>query len=180
MATNDNSMRSVAFELIPATPEKYNTYYGFRSDKGDIYWTGYLTAPDYDKMKKLYLSRCSDINIGVIGSEKLYFLHVHADGLDEDVGYVLLYNKNDGFEFAYSVSGKYRGKGFGTKACELGTKVALKYTSEVYALVRDDNIASQRVFEKNGYVRTDIIETRPGPAFGMLKLRRWVYRKGCE
>ena len=180
MPNNYNTMRNVEFELIPATLEKYDTYYRFRSDKGDIYWTGYLTAPDYNKLKKLYLTRCSDTDIGVLGNEKLYFLHVYAGELDEDVGYVLLYNKNDGFEFAYSVLGKYRGKGFGTKACELGTKTALKYTSEVYALVRDDNIASQRVFEKNGYVRTDIIEARPSPALGTLKLRRWIYRKDCE
>lgn len=164
-------------ELVEAIPDWYDTYYKYRCDQADIYWTGYLSAPDYEKMRELYFSRCDNVDLNKIGSEKIYFIRKYSHQNYLDVGYVLLYNKKDGFEFAYSVLEKYRGQGIGTYALGIAKEIAMKFTTCVYGLVRDDNIASQKVFLKNGFIKTDIIEERPSPALGTIKLRKWIYTK---
>lgn len=66
---------------------------------------------------------------------------------NEPVGYIAL---SDRQEISYCVSREHRGKGIGTFMVQEIDKV----TPNIKAFVKDENKASQRVFEKLGYRKT--------------------------
>lgn len=80
----------------------------------------------------IYIASCEDIAIGV--------------------GRISV--KNDIATISYSIDKNYRGQGLGTKLIEMLTKKIVIEHQNIYqiiGIVKKDNYASQRVFEKNGY-----------------------------
>ena len=50
---------------------------------------------------------------------------------------------------------KYQGHGYATDALQLGINIAMEFDKRIYVQIRDDNIASQGVAKKCGFVRTE-------------------------
>lgn len=162
-------------KLAEAIPEQYAIYYKFRCEGGDVFWNGYINPPDFEQMKSIYLTRCADADISAVGTKKIYFLKKMGSESDIFVGYILLSHNEDGFEIGYTISSDYFGNGFGTAAVDLVRGIAEKYSSDIYAMIRDDNLASQNVVKKNGFIKTGIIKEKTSPALGNMKLRMWKY-----
>lgn len=58
----------------------------------------------------------------------------------------------------YSIDSKYRGKGYGSKILELIEREILIRNIQIHKLIGEvkySNIASQKAFEKNGYVKLE-------------------------
>lgn len=59
-------------------------------------------------------------------------------------------------QISYSVCEENRGKGYGSRIISMGERSLLEINSEIIsfeAFVKSDNIASQKVFMKNGYAK---------------------------
>ncbi len=93
--------------------------------------------------------------------QTIYWFYVD----DRPVGFLKLrhaltdYLKNHGGHIGYGVAPKERGKGFGAKMLELGLVEARKLgINKILITCNSDNLASQRVAEKNGGVLTEKTE----------------------
>lgn len=59
-------------------------------------------------------------------------------------------------QISYSVCEENRGKGYGSRIISMGERSLLEINNEIIsfeALVKNENIASQKVFTKNGYAK---------------------------
>src|SRR5690606_11027565 len=74
------------------------------------------------------------------------------EGIDGAIGQIRFEKVNCYCEIDYSIDEKYRGLGYGYKIVCLGIqKMFQKGNSNIKAIVNENNIASQRVFEKASY-----------------------------
>lgn len=79
-------------------------------------------------------------------------------------------------ESSYGVYYPYNGRGYGTKIIEFSNRYGkLLGMIEHIAWVSGQNIASKRVFEKNGFVKTKEFEIRNLPLLGgEHKFYKWI------
>lgn len=80
-------------------------------------------------------------------------------------------------EISISVLPEHQGKGFGARAIDLASRAAFKEwddVSEIWAIVRMDNVRSQRVFAKVGFEED---EPRHGGQWGSLPEMMFMVRR---
>lgn len=68
---------------------------------------------------------------------------------------------------------EYQGHGYATKALKLGVEIAKEIDQSIYVQIRDDNVASQSVARKCGFVRTDEYLEHEYPKTGSVPLRKY-------
>lgn len=90
----------------------------------------------------------------------------------DNIGFVQLINRSDCIDIGFTVTEEYQGKGYATQALRLGIEIAKKMDHRIYVQIRDDNIASQCVAKKCGFVETDEYEKNEYPDVGIIKLRK--------
>jgi RimJ/RimL family protein N-acetyltransferase len=138
------------FEL--ASEQNYDDYHKIRSEKKNLFWTGYEKPPDYEKFKQWYKNRIND------PKKDLYLVYcdnqcVGSLNVDYYEGYVFI---------GYSVKEQHEGKGYGTFIVKNALEI-VKQKPEyqfVRAWINEKNIGSIRVVEKNGFYKTDVSEIR--------------------
>ena len=71
-----------------------------------------------------------------------------------NIGYVQLCRVEEGFEVGYHIGKAYTGRGYATEAVKAFLPAAMEIhgVDQVYGVVLEANIASQRVLEKCGFV----------------------------
>lgn len=167
-------MDSNDIELIETSKELYDEYYAIRSDRTDIYWNGYDSPPDYDSFKELYLSRLSSARFTEPEDRRLYLIKLKTDADPKIVGFVQLIKHNDSVEIGYTVVGEYQRRGIATEALRLAIGLAKEHSKNVCVKIRDDNIASQGVAKKNGFIPTRAAEPRYLSGGGTIFLRKYM------
>lgn len=138
--------------LSLAKLDEFDEFYKIKIEKNNIFWTGWANEPDYLKLKNFY-DNCI-YNLKTIKDRRIYLAH----DKDAVVGYVYIdYVNNDTFAVSPAISSNFQGKGLGKKLIELVIKEGLKLGyKNMEAFIREDNIASQKIFEFNGVHKTEI------------------------
>ena len=106
------------------------------------------TAPiEWPEHKKWFSSRINDKNCKILIFENYY----------NPIGQIRFEFKNDAWEIDYSIDSCSRGMGLGKKLIELGVK-ELPEACKLKAIVKKENIASCRVFEKLGFEKVETLK----------------------
>ena len=163
----------VKLYLKPTTAEDYDDYYIIRCSQGDVYWNGYLSAPDKESFRKLFLERLGDAKFELPEDRRLYLICVRMENNDNSVGFLQLIKRKDGIDISYTVTEAYQKHGYATEALRLGIRLAKQFGDCIYVQIRDDNIASQHVARKCNFVRTEEYTEHEYPMAGRVKLRKY-------
>lgn len=138
-----------------ATLKDYDDFYKIKCDSENVKWSGFASAPDYDGMKEWFRQQ--------IENEKRTIYLAYWDGAVCGFFYLDKLAKRDAEEIGYGVLTDHSGKGIGTALVSTGVKLC--ESSKLTAWVSEKNRASERCFEKNGFVRIDTKEKRYMSAF---------------
>ena len=158
--------------LKGATPDDYEDYYLVRCTPTDLLWNGYKEKPNNEKLREVFLSRLETNPLSEIDSGRIYLIKKDDD---TSVGFIHVLNRDDGFEIGYTVLDDYQGHGYATKALIGMVDLVKEMCSCLYLKIREDNIASQKVAYKAGFVKTDELSIRKAP-MGEYVMRKYVYR----
>ena len=160
--------------LKPAAENDFEDYYMIRSCPGDIYWNGYEKKPDKEKFRIGFLKRLGNSRLEAAEDRRNYLIQL-KNGENEaiSIGFIQLIKREDGIDIGYTVIEDYQGHGYATKALKLGIELAKLNDQRVFVQIRDDNIASQSVARKCGFIRTDEYSIHEYPKAGIIKLRKY-------
>ena len=153
--------------------DDYDDYYTIRCEESDIYWMGHKSKPDYDYLFNVFKERVAGKRFKVSGDKTIYMVKKESGVA---IGFTMLSVTDVGIEIGISILKKYQGMGLGTIIIARIIEIARSYSNYLVARIRDDNIASQTVFTKNGFVRTTEYELKFFPKAGLIPFRKYVYR----
>ncbi len=159
--------------LKPTTADDYDAYYTIRCSPGDIYWNGYLSEPDKEGFRKLFLERLGDARFEQPEDRRLFLIQVRTETGDDSVGFLQLIKREDGVDIGYTVTEINQKRGYATEALKLGIQLARQFDDSIYVQIRDDNIASQHVALKCKFIRTEEYTEHEYPEVGKVKLRKY-------
>lgn len=136
-----------------ATLSDYDDFYKIKCDPENVKWSGFASAPDYERMKEWF---CKQLD-----SEKRTIYIAYWNGVACGFFYLDKVTEEE-FEAASSgVLKEFTGRGIGTwlvkKRIELAKEKGAK---ELSTWVADENPQSWKRFEKLGFLKTDIQENR--------------------
>ena len=160
--------------LSETTVDSYDEYYKVRCSPADVYWNGYDSPPDYDSFREIYLSRLSSARFTEPEDRRLYLIKLKSDANPQTVGFVQLIKHSDSVEIGYTVVEEYQRRGIATEALRLAIELAKEHSENICVKIRDDNIASQGVAKKNGFIPTSATEPRNSPGGGTMLLRKYM------
>jgi len=133
--------------LRRAKPSDFDFFYSIKCETANIYWCGYKTAPDRDRLRNWFKEN--------LRNEKREILIYEVSG--HPIGYSYI-DKTPGFyETSVAVSEKYESKGFGKEIISK-TNEHIKLENKIsviYAWIFNKNTASIRIHEKAGFRPTD-------------------------
>ena len=160
--------------LKPTTENDYEDYYRIRSCPSDVYQNGYKSAPNKESFKEGFLKRLGDASLKEPEDRRNYLIQLKDNNSDvTSIGFVQLIKREDGIDISYTVIEEYQGHGYATRALLMGVELAKKLDKRVYVQIRDDNIASQGVARKCGFVRTEEYTLQDYPQVGSVPLRKY-------
>ena len=160
--------------LKGSSKDDYEDYYNVRCTPSDILWNGYDSKPDKEKLRKVFNSRLNNNPLKEIDSGRIYLIKLKDSDLT--VGFIHMLRKKDGIEIGYTILDKYQGFGYATEALLKMSTIAKEESSIVYLKIREDNIASQKVANKCGYIKTDELSIRSAPK-GDFVMRKYILSK---
>jgi RimJ/RimL family protein N-acetyltransferase len=134
----------------------YENYYLIRSEKENLFWTGYEMPPHKERFFKWFKDRIVDQH------KHLYLLYDN----EVCVGSLNVDFYDDYVAIGYSTITKYKGKGYATYLVGESIRIAndaKKRNPElkkIIAWINYQNEASIRVMVKNGFQKSDINEIR--------------------
>lgn len=130
--------------------EDYEDFYKIKCDPENVKWSGFASAPNYDKMKNWFYQQIKE------KKRSIYLAYWNGDVCGFFYLDKLLYKDTE--EIGYGVMTNFTGRGIGTALVEIGIKLCK--ASELIAWVSENNRASERCFEKNGFLKLLIKEQR--------------------
>lgn len=155
--------------FVPLQTRLFNDFYRLRCDENNVKWSGHITPPLLDNLYK-YVEMC-------VHDENRFVFLAYNDK-NECVGYVYcdIDDNQKMMESSYGVFYPYNGRGYGTQIIDFSNRYGkLLGMTEFIAWVSEQNIASNRVFEKNGFVKTKELEIRNLPLLGgEHKFYKWI------
>ena len=160
--------------LKPALETDYEEYYKVRSCPGDVYWNGYEEKPDKEKFKYGFLKRLGNARFEAPEDRRNFLIQLRKNESEVvTIGFVQLIKREDGIDIGYTVIEEYQGQGYATRALQMGILLAKQHDLRIYVQIRDDNIASQRVAKKCGFIRTDEYSMHDYLKTGKVALRKY-------
>ncbi len=159
-------------QLIETTSKDYEEYYKIRSCPGDVFWNGYDAPPDKESFRKLFNERTCERKFDKVEDRRIYLISFQ----ENIVGFIQLIKRVNKIEIGYTVKEEYQGKGIATLALEKVIPIAKQYESSISLRIRDDNISSQKVALKNGFVRTEKCVIKHTAQSGDVVLREYVLK----
>lgn len=132
--------------------EDFDKYYELKIEDSNVFWTGWKNKPDYEVLRKFYFDKV--VNLKTIKDRRIYLAYEN----NIIVGYVYIdYVDENTFALSPAISANYQGKGYGKKLIKLAIQEGLNLGfKNMEAYIREDNIASQKCFENNGAIKTNI------------------------
>ena len=159
-------------KIVGASIDDFEDYYQIRCEPSDIYWMGHTSPPDYQMIRGVFSERLAPKTLTEEGDKVIFMA---KDANDDSVGFAMLSLTNDGIEIGISLLQKFQGLGYGTEIIsEIVSLTTGKYEHALYARIRDDNTASQRIFMKNGFIRTEQFEIKKYPKAGCVPFRKYI------
>lgn len=158
--------------LHPTSEKDFEDYYAVRSDPGDVYWNGYSKAPEKESFRKGFLLRTASARFDKPEDRRNYLIKNSSNNIT--VGFVQFIRKEDSVEIGYSVLTEFHGCGFATEALKIGIERAKSFGLPIIVNIRDDNVASQKVAIKNGFIMTEEYIEKEYYKAGKVKLRKYV------
>lgn len=158
--------------LHPTTEKDFEDYYRVRCDPTDVYWNGFTSKPEYESFKVGFMKRTGYARFSEPEDRRNYLIKTIGD--DITLGFVQLIMRADCVYLGYSILQLFQGNGYATEALRLGIKLACSYSNQICLNIRDDNIASQRVAQKCGFVPTEKYIEREYPTAGIVRLRKYI------
>lgn len=146
--------------FIPLQPRLFDDFYRLRCDENNIKWTGHISPPEKEKLHR-FVEEC-------IYDEKRFVFLVYNE-YNECVGFVYcdIDDEKKVIESSYGVYFPFTRKGYGSQIIEFSSRYGLLLgMKEHIAWVSEQNIPSNRVFQKNGFIRTEDHEQRNLPLLG--------------
>ncbi len=91
--------------------------------------------------------------IGSYSTSNGPFVYPIITNENRNIGYVQACPLGEGFEIGYHIAQKYTGNGFATEAVRVFLPVimGMLQIDKIYGIVLEENIASHKVLEKNGF-----------------------------
>lgn len=133
-----------------ATLSDYDDFYIIKCDPENVKWSGFASAPDYERMKEWF---CKQLD-----SEKRTIYIAYWNGVACGFFYLDKVTEEE-FEAASSgVLKEFTGRGIGSAIIRYATAVSNAFV--LCAWVSDKNRASERCFEKNGFDKLAAKEQR--------------------
>ena len=138
-------------ELKLAELKDYACFYTIRSEKTNLFWTGYDKAPNYDTFKIWFENRLLEEH------RKIYLLWLD----DQCLGFLNIDTYSDHCFIGYSIKSAAQGQGLATFMVKESVKlISTLEKQEIRAWINCTNLASLKVSEKNGFLKSTISETR--------------------
>lgn len=141
-----------------ATLSDFDFFCKIRSEYNVIYWSGFKGKPDYKGLKRWYELILFKKKVFKDKDRMIYIIYC----LGEKAGFFYvdkLKLRKNLIEISIAVSEKFQGKGLGGKAIkkliEIIKEEKKEYNQpEIIAWIFDINVASRRIFTKNGFLPT--------------------------
>lgn len=159
-------------KLIGASLDDFEDYYQIRCEPSDIYWMGHTSPPNYQMIRGIFSERLAPKALKEEGDRVIYMA---KDANGDTVGFAMLSLTNDGIEIGISLLQKFQGLGYGTEIIsEIVSLATGEYEHSLFACIRDDNKASQKIFMRNGFNRTEQFEMKEYPKVGYVPFRKYI------
>ena len=128
-------------------------FYSIKCDEDNIYWSGHLSPPLFENLYSFF--SCNIRHENVPNKRTIFIVEEKKGG--KRVGYLYLDQIGTGsVEISIGIMQTFSGRGFGRKAvCELCKIAYAEGFENIYAMVREDNLKSQRMFLHAGFEKTD-------------------------
>lgn len=131
-----------------ATEDDFDGYYQIKSDSKNIFWGGWMNAPDYENFKNVFISRIND------SCRREYVCEIE----NQIAGYLAAVICDSSIEISYGVKSHYSGRGVATS---LISHVINEFQhNNIVAWVSDKNFGSEKCLLKNGFKKTREVEKR--------------------
>lgn len=136
-----------------AVASDFDFFYAIKCQDDNIYWTGHTALPLRDQLHQFFSSNIQ--NSDMLNKRTIFIVDEKCDGIS--VGYLYLDPINsDSAEISIGIRQDFSGRGFGRQAvCALCNLANNHGFTNIYALVREDNIRSQKMFQHAGFEKTD-------------------------
>ena len=160
--------------LRKARMDDFIYFYEIKSEEDNLFWCGYINKPIVGNLLSFWNKYIQDNN------ERTIFMIIVNN---KPCGYVYVdYKSQNKVELSIGVSIKCSGKGIATKAIkEIVLKMQKHRISEIFAYIREDNIKSERVFAKSGFVKTSLYnKVKLENSLDEIKLFKWIYKESCK
>lgn len=149
-----------------ATMDDYDDFYKIKCDPENVKWSGFPSAPDYDKMKEWFRQQL-DCN-----KRSIYLCYLNGDVC----GFFYLDKVSDEeFEAASSgVLSKYTGRGIGTMLVQKRIDITKELGAKTLTTwIADENPRSWKRFKKLGFKQTNTQDSR-SIGGGVRIFHKWI------
>lgn len=128
-------------------------FYSIKCEEENIYWAGHTLPPTHEKLFSFFSTYIQ--NQDVLSRRTIFIVEELSDG--QRVGYLYLDPIESGSaEISIGIMQAFAGRGFGRKAvCELCDLAYGLGFNNIFAMVREDNLRSQRMFHNAGFEQND-------------------------
>lgn len=134
-------------ELIKAREKDFDFYYKLKCEESSIYWSGFAGKPDKIQLFEFW----ENITNERISGRSIYVLFVD----NSPVGYIQVVEEDERYGLSIGITEMARGSGYGSKIIQLAiNKIGNRH--KYFCYIREDNVASIKSFERNGFNKTGI------------------------
>lgn len=136
-------------EIRKAAETDFDFFYSIKCDEDNMYWAGHTLHPMRDTLYNFFSSQIQNQDIS--NKRTIFIVEKKRDG--KSVGYLYLDPiESDSAEISIGILQSFSGQGFGRQAvcelCKLAWEIGFK---NIYAMIREDNQRSQRMFQHAGF-----------------------------
>jgi RimJ/RimL family protein N-acetyltransferase len=136
----------------------FDFFYLIKCDEDNIDWAGHSLRPLRDNLYRFFIAQIQHQDIH---KDRTIYI-VEEDPAGEKVGYLYLDPVGtDAAEVSIGILKSFSGQGYGREAvrklCDLARDSGFQYIS---AMVREDNLRSQRMFQHAGFQKTDMYQNK--------------------
>ena len=148
----------------------FDFYYLIRCDEDNLYWTGHASPPLRDSLHDFFSSHIR--GRGGSGKRLIFIAEEKCSG--RKIGYLYLDPVDgDTAEISVAILQDFSGRGFGRQAvAELCDFAYSRGFTNLYAMVRDDNLRSQRMFRHAGFEKSGTFAQHPNLKVNMIRFAK--------
>lgn len=161
------------FDTIKDNETDLANLFEMKSQKSDVYWSGYTAAPDREKFKVWYQDQLKR-------TDRRIWLVRDIQANNCSVGYLYLTFENNSAYISHGVKEEFAGKSIGSGIINYATNICLSFYPD-YAIeswIVEPNVASVQTFLKNNFYKTGLEKETFYASFQQtLKMYNYSFRK---